>query len=115
MAYTILFFVNEGGRSEVKEFIDSLDARSKRKFLYARSLLEEFGFTLQLPHAKHVKAGIFELRFMGIEGHIRVFYFFFHQDTIVFTNGFVKKVQKLPKQEIEIALERRKIFMENTK
>ena len=113
MAYTSLFFEDEHGRSAVKEFIDSLDLRSKRKFFYVRSLLEEFGFRLPFPHAKHVKEGIFELCFMGAEGHIRIFYFFFRQNTVVFTNGFVKKSQKLPSREIEVALERRKLFMQS--
>jgi phage-related protein len=34
----------------------------------------------------------------------RIFYFFYVKNTIVLTNGFVKKTQKTPKMEIELAL-----------
>ena len=37
-------------------------------------LLEEFGHKLPEPHAKYLKDGIFELRFSGKEGKIRVLY-----------------------------------------
>jgi phage-related protein len=73
-------------------------------------LLEEFGHRLPEPHAKYVGDHIFELRFKGVEGAIRVLYFFFHHDRVIFTNGFVKKSDKIPAGEKEIAVERRKIY-----
>ncbi len=113
--YTTYYFKTESGRVPVKEFIDSLDYKTQRKFFYVRALLEEFGYKLPLPHAKYIGDEIFELRFSGIEGNVRILYFFFHQDRIVFTNGFIKKSSKLPKKEKLIAIERMKVFLGNQK
>ena len=42
----------------------------------------------------------------------RVLYFFYYEGRIVMTNGFVKKTQKTPREEIQIAKDRRKDFIE---
>ena len=41
-----------------------------------------------------------------------VLYFFYYEGKIIMTNGFVKKTQKTPKEEIQIAKDRRKDFIE---
>lgn len=38
--------------------------------------------------------------------------FFYYNGKIILTNGFVKKTQKTPKEEIQIAKDRRKDFIE---
>lgn len=109
------YYVTESGKSPVRDFIDSLNSNSQRKFFFVKSLLEEFGHKLPQPHAKYVGDGIFELRFKGQEGQIRVLYFFFHQDRVIFTNGFVKKSAKLPEKEKALAIGRRRAFLERHK
>jgi phage-related protein len=109
------YYVTESGKSPAKDFIDSLDSSSQRKFFFAKSLLEEFGHKLPQPHAKYIGDEIFELRFKGQEGNIRVLYFFFHQGKAIFTNGFIKKTAKLPIKERTLAIERRKEFLERHK
>lgn len=42
----------------------------------------------------------------------RVLYFFYYEGEIILTNGFVKKAQKTLKEEIQIAKDRRKDFIE---
>ena len=49
----------------VKEFIDSLDFKTQRKFFSAETLLEVFGHLLPEPDAKYIGEDIFELRFGG--------------------------------------------------
>ena len=109
------YYVTESGKSPVRDFIDSLDSNSQRKFFFVKSLLEEFGHKLPQPHAKYIGDEIFELRFKGQEGQIRILYFFFHQDKVVFTNGFIKKTGKVPGREKALAIERRKAFLERQK
>lgn len=106
------FFMTAAGRVPVRDFVDELDQRSQRKFFYVVELLEEFGKELDVPHAKYIGDEIFELRFEGAEGAVRVLYFFFHHDTAILTNGFVKKTDKTPTREKEVAIERRKAFLE---
>ena len=108
---TCYYYATESNRSPVREFIDSLDDRTQRKFFFVKALLEEFGYRLPYPHAKYLGDSIFELRFKSQEGEIRVLYFFFHKDKAVFTNGFIKKSSRTPKDELSIAINRRKEFL----
>jgi len=112
MKYISEFFVTRTGRSPVEEFLNSLDMRTQKKFLYVRSMLEEFGFKPKLPFCKYLKEDIYELRFTGNEGGVRVLYFFVKDNRIIFTNGFLKKTQKTPIKEIRTAVQRKKIFLE---
>ena len=112
---TTYYYLAESDKSPVKEFIDSLDFKSQRKFFFVKELLEEFGHKLPFPHAKYIGDSIFELRFKGHEGTVRVLYFFYQEDRAIFTNGFVKKTNKTPKNEINIAIERRNDFLNRQK
>lgn len=113
MAVGTYYFCTESGKSPVRDFIDSLDGSSQRKFFFVKGLLEEFGHKLPQPHAKYVGDDIFELRFTGKEGGIRILYFFFYRDKVILTNGFIKKTDKLPQREKEVAIERRKSFLQS--
>jgi phage-related protein len=48
--------------------------------------------------------GLFELRVRFAADIVRVFYFFFAGNKIIVTNGFVKKTQKTPLNELNKAL-----------
>lgn len=109
--YVCYYFITESGKSPVEEFIDSLDYKTQRKFFFKKGLLEEFGHKLPYPHAKYIGEEIYELRFEGREETIRVLYFFYHKNEIIFTNGFIKKSNKTPAREKELAFERKKAFL----
>ncbi|MDP2943019.1 MAG: type II toxin-antitoxin system RelE/ParE family toxin [Candidatus Omnitrophota bacterium] len=96
------------GEKPVEYFVSSLNKKSKEKFQYTKGLLEVSGHRLKRPYSKYLGHSIFELRFKGIEGYVRVLYFFLRQDAVVFTNGFIKKTGKIPKNEIDIAIRRKK-------
>ena len=113
--YTCIFYETQDRKSPVEEFIESLDAETQDKFILKQQLLEDFGPQLRYPHTDHLGEGIFELRFKGKEGQVRVLFFFFYGKRIIFTHGFVKKTQKTPRKEIEIALKRRKDFLAKSK
>ena len=108
--FKCVYFQTDAGRIPVKEFIDSLHDRTQQKYFNVIDLLEEHGKSLPSPHADHLGDGIYELRFIGIEGKIRIFYFFYDGSKIVLTNGFIKKTQKTPAQELELARRRKRIY-----
>jgi phage-related protein len=92
-----------------------LDQRGQRKFFFVRGLLEEFGHKLPFPHARYIGDSIFELRFGAGEGSVRVLYFFFERNKIIFTNGFFKKTDKTPVKLKQLALERKRLFLAGIK
>ena len=98
--FTCIYYQTNAGRKPVKEFIDSLHDRTQQKYFEVVGLLEDYGKSLPKPHADFLMDEIYELRFVGIEGRVRILYFFYHGNKIIFTNGFVKKQQKAPKKGV---------------
>ncbi len=85
----------------LEKFIRSLEKQTIAKVLRTTDLLEEFGYKLGSPHIKKISDNLFELRVQGKQ-EIRIFYIF-SKNQIILLHGFVKKSQKTPKREIEIA------------
>ena len=65
-------------------------------------LLQEKGPNLQRPYADLLDEPIRELRVSFGRLEIRLLYFI-HGKSIVLTHGFVKKTQKTPREEIDMA------------
>lgn len=57
-------------------------------------------------YLKHIKnsEGLYEIRVQKGSDIYRIFCFFDHGQLVIIANGFQKKSQKTPKQEIEMAL-----------
>lgn len=75
-------------------------------------ILEEKGNSLREPYSKYVDDGIFEIRAKVGSDISRVLYFFYIGQKIILTNGFIKKTQKTPKSEIELAKKYRHDFVD---
>ena len=110
MNFEIVFFREDDGSKPLATFIKTLDVKMKAKVVADLHLLEEYGDRAREPLSKSLGDGIFELR--SIEGNniVRILYFFDKGRIIIATNGFVKKTQKTPKSEMELAAKRRKIY-----
>ena len=104
MEYVLDFYKKENGECPVEIFIDSLDIKLQAKVLRAMNMLKTYGNTLREPYSKLLRDGIFELRTSFGSDTVRLLYFFSSGRIIVLTNGFVKKTQKTPRSEIEMAL-----------
>ena len=109
-SFTVCFYKDKDGSKPLGTFIKSLETKLKAKVVANLTLLEEYGNLAREPLSSHLDDGIFELR--TIEGHVivRILYFFDNDRIIIATNGFVKKQQKTPRQEIELANARRKDY-----
>ncbi|WP_175560281.1 type II toxin-antitoxin system RelE/ParE family toxin [Butyrivibrio sp. YAB3001] len=105
--FTVDFYREIDGKKPVGVFIRSLDIKMKAKVVANLHLLEEYGNLAREPISKELEDGIFELR--TIEGNdlVRILYFFDKDKIIIATNGFIKKQQKTPKNEIALAKKRR--------
>ena len=108
--YEIIFYNKEDGKVPVEEFLDFLSPKLLAKTLKDIDLLEKFGNNLREPFSKKLSDGIFELRTKQSSDITRIFYFFIFDKRIVLTNGFVKKSNKTPRSEIELAIKYKKDF-----
>lgn len=110
--FEVEFYEKENGDSPVEDFLNGLDIKMRNKILMILNVLQEKGNQLREPYSKHVEDGIFEVRGKVGTDISRVLYFFYHNGKIILTNGFIKKTQKTPKSEIELAKRYRKEYME---
>jgi phage-related protein len=60
------------------------------------------------PHVDHIQGAIWEIRMKGADGIARALYVTAQGKRVVVVRVFVKKTQKTPRQEIELALKRAK-------
>lgn len=86
----------------VKEFIYSLDEATFAKILRNIELLEKFGAMLKMPHCKKINKELYELRIRG-RREVRILCVFI-KGGISLPHGFVKKSDKIPLKDIELAL-----------
>lgn len=101
--FDIEFYQSPNGEKPVEDFLDGLDNKMRAKALHSIAILKEFGNNLRESHSKAMGGGLFELRIKFASDISRIFYFFIVDNKIILTNGFVKKILKTPKAEIDRA------------
>lgn len=101
MPYVVKMFENDRGKQPVNEFIKKLDLISKAKISRMIDLLANYGPNLTMPHCRHLKKNIWELRSRGTN-EIRVLYASANEGFILL-HAFKKKTQETPQKEIDIA------------
>lgn len=109
--FEIVFYDKPDGSEPVKDFLLSVDDKMRARLLRTIDLLAKNGTTLRMPYSEHLADGIFEIRAKSGSDISRVLYFFVIGRRIVLTNGFVKKTQKTPKNEMELAKKYRNEFL----
>ena len=100
----IIQFFNE----RVQKDINKRPVGIYTDFLRITELMVEHGADLKMPISKALGKGLFELRCKGKESIGRVFYCTMVDHEIILLHGFIKKTQKTPPHELEIAKRRRK-------
>jgi phage-related protein len=108
--YNIKFYQSENGKEPIREFLDGLETKMKAKVAREITLLRDNGRELREPHCKYIDKGIFELRIKFSSNISRIFYFFYVDNNIILTNGFIKKTQKTPPREIQKAINYKMAF-----
>ncbi len=109
--FEVVFYEKPDGSEPVKEFLLSVDNKMRARLLRIIGLLAQNGTALRMPYSEYLVDGIFEIRAKVGSDISRVLYFFVVGKKIVLTNGFVKKTQKTPKNEIELAKKYRNEFL----
>jgi len=102
----VKFFAAENGKEPVKEWIKSLN-KDERKIIGDDLKTVQFGWPLGMPLVKNLGHKLWELRSTIPKGIVRII-FMAKGGNIVLLHAFIKKTQKTPKQEIEIAVKRLK-------
>jgi phage-related protein len=91
----------------VRKELDVLPADMKARFRRIVELIQDYGFSqVREPHVRHLEGSLWEMRMKGRDGISRAIYVTARGRRVVVLRVFVKKTQKTPRREIDLALER---------
>jgi phage-related protein len=109
---TVNFYRLLNGNSPVEEFLDSLTGKQAQKVLWVLQLIEELDVIPRQYFKKLVDSeGIWEVRIQFGNDIFRLLGFFDGGTLLILTNGFAKKTQKTPPQEITLAVRRKEEYL----
>lgn len=108
----IKFYTTQSGKIPVKEFLDSLSFKHAKKVAWVLELIERLD-KVPVQYFKKLKNTdeIWEVRARLGSNSFRILGFIDGDEFIILTNGFSKKSQKTPKQEIEMAEQRKADYL----
>ena len=87
--------------------LNALPADQIARFLRIGDLIQVLGLErVGEPHVKHIEGPLWEMRLNGRDGISRALYVVARPKRVVVVRVFVKKTQKTPRREIELALKR---------
>lgn len=97
-----------------EDFFDTLSPKVQDKFIWTFQLIEEID-KVPKTYLKHIEKDLYEIRVKFGSNIFRVFAFFDGNKLIIIINGFQKKTQKAPKNEINKALKIKKQYDDENK
>ena len=109
---TVNFYRLPNGQSPVEVFLDSLTGKQAQKVTWVLNLIEELDIVPIQYFKKLVDSeNIWEVRIQFGNDIFRLLGFFESGALLILTNGFAKKKQKTPPQEIELAVTRKNDYL----
>jgi phage-related protein len=107
----IIFYRSVTGKTPVEDFLDTLTDKQFKKVSFVFDLIEQLE-TVPQEYLKKLKGteGIWEVRVRHANNIFRFLGFIDKKRLVVLNHAFVKKSQKTPKKEIQIAEKRKKEY-----
>ena len=104
MAWTVET-LNETVDAELHQLTADMRARLTR----VSELIESVGLpNVKEPHVRHIRGPLWEIRLKGKAGIARALYITAREQRVVIVRAFIKKTEKTPTSEIDLALQRAK-------
>ena len=107
-SFELHLYQETSGKVPVLEWLKDFN-KEERKTIDRDIKYTQYSWPWKMPLIKPLGGGLMEMRIKVKDKQIRIF-FILHDSIIVLLHGFVKKTQKTPKNEMEIALKRAKLI-----
>jgi phage-related protein len=101
------FYLSPAARNPVREWILEL-SEADRHTIGKDIQKVEFGWPLGRPHCAPLGHGLWEVRSDLDTNRIARVIFAIHDGQMILLHGFIKKTQKTPRADIELALRRKR-------
>ena len=96
---------------EARREILALPSDVRAHFAWIVDMLIEKGpAEIGMPYVRPLESGLWEMRLKGKDGIARALYFAASRQRLVVVRAFVKKTEKAPRREIDMALKRMRGF-----
>ena len=103
----VVFYKTPAGNEPVREWLISLDLDDK-KSIGSDIKTVEYGWPIGMPISRSLGNSLYEVRSNISHRRIARIIFTIIDNYMVLLNGFIKKTQKTPQNEIDLALKRAK-------
>ncbi len=91
----------------IDQELEALPTDVRARFMRIAQLIETLGLPrVSMPHVRHLEGPLWEMRMTGRDDIARALYVTATPKRVVVVRVFVKKTQKTPRREIELALDR---------
>jgi phage-related protein len=111
MDWQVVYYRDSKGNEPVQGFIRAQSPQARSRIIHTIDLLQIYGITLKPLYVKKItKSGLWELRIHHSSDYYRIFYFAFTGRQLVLLHAFLKKTDKTPRMEINIASKRMEEF-----
>lgn len=109
--YDVQYYITSAGKNPFSDFLDTLTGQQQAKILRIFFHIKGYGLSSILPHVKKFSGTpLWEIRILG-KDNIRVLYVCLFEEIVLVLHGFIKKKQKTPVKEIDVALQRYKEWL----
>jgi len=107
-SHEAIFFETENGNQPVREFIIKLSKEDQKAIGADIRIVQDF-YPVGYPLVTKLKPNLWEIRSDIKDGISRVFFTFINNE-IILLHAIVKKTQKTPQKEIDVAMDRIKEY-----
>ena len=105
----VVFYRTRGGSEVVRDWLRALDEK-ERNAIGLDLMRIQFRWPVGMPLCRSMGDGLWEIRTNLPSNRIARIIFCVLQERIVILNGFIKKTQKTPVEELALARKRKKEF-----
>ena len=103
----VRFYRSEAGRDPVLDWLRGLD-KEDRRTIGLDLMRVQFGWPIGMPLVRSLKDGLWEVRSSLPSQRIARLIVCFHDRMLVVLHGFIKKTQKMPMDDLNLAKRRTK-------
>lgn len=101
----VVFFKTEGGQEPVREWIKTLP-REEQRLIGKRILAVQYSWPVGLPLVRKLEEDLWEVRVTLDKRIARVLFTVREGALMLLLHGFIKKSQKTPKEDLDLARKR---------
>ncbi|MBI3881541.1 MAG: type II toxin-antitoxin system RelE/ParE family toxin [Verrucomicrobia bacterium] len=107
----VVFFKTEAGNEPVRDWLKELP-KEECKTIGADILTVQYAWPVGKPLVDHLGDGLWEVR-SRLANRIARTLFAVVDEEIVLLHGFIKKQQKTPANELDLAKKRKRLYLQN--